>query len=361
MHSYKDNLLKQIDDESNEYETLQLIFVFIASFVFFKASMFLTRWYFFKKLRFLTTNFFEDKNKCIKRGVHQLHMEDNRKWRYTSDFISFLHSLLCFILVIIYIVHYFKDDVYFPDIYTHTMGVLFAVICGYILNDTTDLILNEISLRIIILLIHHLLFSLGCLYPIISKKYGGLVIIGLIMEGNSVFLHIRSLLKYNGYSRKDLSYKMVAMFNMLTCILFRLVPNLYMCFYCIINFNNFTISQAIIFCTIIFGLLIINVILTYKLLLADQFIKGGRKSKTPIDDGFDVTSSNSQTDFTSTNTTSNETTTTSTYNPRTSVSSDVKTVILTSSYSIPSSNSNYKETTTTTSSTGSETMTSRFK
>uniref|UniRef100_A0A0N5BU48 TLC domain-containing protein n=1 Tax=Strongyloides papillosus TaxID=174720 RepID=A0A0N5BU48_STREA len=81
-----------------------------------------------------------------------------------------------------FIIRYHNVNEYYPLIYTRPIGYFFCLIIGYLLCDTTELIANECSLRVIILVIHHLLFGMGCLYPLIIQKYGGLVVIRLFME-----------------------------------------------------------------------------------------------------------------------------------------------------------------------------------
>uniref|UniRef100_A0A0N5BZC6 TLC domain-containing protein n=1 Tax=Strongyloides papillosus TaxID=174720 RepID=A0A0N5BZC6_STREA len=81
-----------------------------------------------------------------------------------------------------FIIRYHNANEYYPLIYTCPIGSFFCLIFGYLLCDTTELVANEYSLRVIILVIHHLLFGMGCLYPLMKQKYGGLIVIGLLME-----------------------------------------------------------------------------------------------------------------------------------------------------------------------------------
>lgn len=159
------------------------------------------------------------------------------------------------------------------------------MIFGYTVNDTVDMIANEWSVRIIVLLFHHLLVSIASVYPIIIKKYGGVVVIGFIMEFNSIFLHIRSLLNYNGSSKKQLGYKMIAMINILTFIIFRIIPNSYLVYFCIRAIDIMLWYEVSMLFLVIFGLLFTNIILFYRLLAADGFIK----NRNPrFKDGFDI-------------------------------------------------------------------------
>lgn len=146
------------------------------------------------------------------------------------------------------------------------------MIFGYIISDSIDMIANEWSIRVLVLMFHHILVSIGCLYPILIKHFGGIVIIGFLMEVNSIFLHTRSLLNYSGYSKTKLSFKMLAFINILTFILFRFIPNLYLIYFITVITNNVPWWETFACCLVSIGLLTTNTVLFYRLLLADNFL-----------------------------------------------------------------------------------------
>ncbi|CEF64119.1 TRAM/LAG1/CLN8 homology domain-containing protein [Strongyloides ratti] len=327
------------------------------SFIFFKFASFLARWYFFRKAYFLTTNFFENKKKCIKSGKHDRHLEDNKEFKYVNDFISLIHSTMCTCSVAAFIVYYFNSCEYFPNVYYKPMGYLGSAIIGYIICDVTELVMNEISVRVFFLVLHHILFALGCLYPILRQKFGGVLILGLIMEGNSIFLHARSIVKCNGVKRDSIGYKMLALVNILTFILFRIGVNVYLCGYCIINYATNSLSETLIISTVIYGLMIANIFLFYKLLVADRIIRSGKKSS--IKNGFDDSNDSYETEtipISSTTKIQSITSSIKSNDSESSCSSIARTVIIPmSQYSIPSTNSEYSDTSSLTDSTYSKT------
>lgn len=159
------------------------------------------------------------------------------------------------------------------------------MIFGYTVSDTIDLFFNEWSLRIIVLLFHHALVVIASVYPILVKNYGGIIVIGFVMEFNSIFLHIRSLLNYNGCSKKNKKYKTVATLNILTFLIFRIFPNFYLIYYCLKATKVMLWFELLMLFTVIFGLFFTNIILLYRLLVADGFIKS---NKPRFKDGFDI-------------------------------------------------------------------------
>ena len=69
--------------------------------------------------------------------------------------------------------------------------------------------------------VHHFFAINGIGMTIYFQKYGAYSVLALMMEVNSVFLHMRALLQYCD-QRRSLMFKIVSIGNILTNILFRL-------------------------------------------------------------------------------------------------------------------------------------------
>uniref|UniRef100_A0AC34GQI3 TLC domain-containing protein n=1 Tax=Panagrolaimus sp. ES5 TaxID=591445 RepID=A0AC34GQI3_9BILA len=96
-------------------------------------------------------------------------------------------------------------------------GLLFSI--GYFFHDMQDMLQFEISRFTIELLLHHLssIFAFGV--AITSRKFVPFAYCALIMEANSIFLHIRTLMQLSKNSSKHIIfYKFIQLINVITFV-----------------------------------------------------------------------------------------------------------------------------------------------
>lgn len=72
--------------------------------------------------------------------------------------------------------------------------------------------------------IHHACLIIGCINVILSDRFAGFCMVGLLMEVNSLFLHARALLQYCN-KRRNIWFKIVSFGNVITNVVFRLGVN----------------------------------------------------------------------------------------------------------------------------------------
>ncbi|CEF64214.1 TRAM/LAG1/CLN8 homology domain-containing protein [Strongyloides ratti] len=154
------------------------------------------------------------------------HIPMHKKWRISNEYISLIHALICSVWAIFLIIKLSPGKDIFEFSYYSEMGHMFMMIFGYIISDSIDMIANEWSIRVLVLMFHHILVSIGCLYPILIKHFGGIVIIGFLMEVNTS--------------------KFIT--------------------------NNVPWWETFACCLVSIGLLTTNTVLFYRLLLADNFL-----------------------------------------------------------------------------------------
>uniref|UniRef100_A0A1I8B464 TLC domain-containing protein n=2 Tax=Meloidogyne hapla TaxID=6305 RepID=A0A1I8B464_MELHA len=78
---------------------------------------------------------------------------------------------------------------------------------GYLVHDFIDLVVNERSARIIELLFHHVVVLTGFMLTHITGQFLYIVVIGLLMEVNSIFLHTRSLMNLYRQKKNSTAFK----------------------------------------------------------------------------------------------------------------------------------------------------------
>lgn len=115
--------------------------------------------------------------------------------------------------------------------------VLVALLCqvyisfGYLAHDLIDLLINERSVRILELLFHHVIVIGAFLIALITNMFLGVVVLGLLMELNSIFLHSRSLLNLYRQPKDSTAFKFVALVNILTFVIFRIFISVYLLYW----------------------------------------------------------------------------------------------------------------------------------
>lgn len=106
---------------------------------------------------------------------------------------------------------------------------------GYLLHDLIDLLINERSARILELLFHHVVVIGAFLTTLVSDLFLGVVVFGLLMELNSVFLHTRSLMNLYGQPKTSTAFKFIALLNLATFLIFRMAVSVYLIYWQAVN------------------------------------------------------------------------------------------------------------------------------
>uniref|UniRef100_H2ZDH5 TLC domain-containing protein n=1 Tax=Ciona savignyi TaxID=51511 RepID=H2ZDH5_CIOSA len=115
----------------------------------------------------------------------------------------------------------------FPDMSEFTFSkhhaashFMICVCLGYFIYDTMDCLREPKVDKVI--LFHHFLGFLTCGTIIFSHRYATVLIVGMLGEVNSFFLHARQLMNLSRVSRDSLIYKLNCLINILTFIVFRI-------------------------------------------------------------------------------------------------------------------------------------------
>ncbi|CAF0775131.1 unnamed protein product [Rotaria sordida] len=150
---------------------------------------------------------------------------NNNNWLRQNTLLSFIHSSICSILIIIAIL---RAPEMFDDPLSHINFFNYTLICfsvGYFFWDFFDCLQNSTSSTFAIL-IHHITVITFFLHILIRTRNIGYGLYALSLEINSVFLHARRLLRwYSPISSSNNSKKILKLYidigNYITFILFR--------------------------------------------------------------------------------------------------------------------------------------------
>uniref|UniRef100_A0A914Y3W0 TLC domain-containing protein n=1 Tax=Panagrolaimus superbus TaxID=310955 RepID=A0A914Y3W0_9BILA len=143
------------------------------------------------------------------------------QYRLQNFTVSFIHSVMSATCALCFASFHteamFEQPMHW---YKHwaIYGLLFSL--GYFFHDMQDVLRFENSLITIqFTLLHHLSSSFAFVTAITSRKFVPFAYCALIMETNSIFLHIRALMQLSNNSSKHyIFYKFIQLINVITFV-----------------------------------------------------------------------------------------------------------------------------------------------
>ncbi|KAM3717095.1 TLC domain-containing protein [Dirofilaria immitis] len=215
-------------------------------------------------------------------------------WKSYSGFKQYrLHNLtLCFIhssisgmsSFVFSITHrqvMLKDTIHWYNPWAVQLPILSI---AYFICDAMDMLRHEISRWTIELLFHHVASAFFFAVAVLSHKFIPYAYWALLMEVNSIFLHLRSLMQITGYSiLKQRLFRIIRFINIITFILFRFAVQTWQINWAWINWHRFHIFYVGI--AFIGGgfFFIINTILFVRVLASDGYLGEFGRRHSAID------------------------------------------------------------------------------
>ncbi|XP_021033761.1 TLC domain-containing protein 2 [Mus caroli] len=145
------------------------------------------------------------------------------RWMWRNIFVSLIHSLLSGVgaLVGLWL---------FPQMVTDPINDhppwaqdLVAVSVGYFAADGVDMLWNQTLAQAWDLLCHHLAVVSCLSTAVVSGHYVGFSMVSLLLELNSICLHLRKLLLLS-HKAPSLAFRVSSWASLATLVLFRLLP-----------------------------------------------------------------------------------------------------------------------------------------
>ncbi|XP_036053951.1 TLC domain-containing protein 2 [Onychomys torridus] len=145
------------------------------------------------------------------------------RWMWRNIFVSLMHSLLSGsgALVGLWLYPQMVTD----PIHGHPSWavVLVAVSVGYFLADGVDMLWNQTLAQAWDLLCHHVVVVSCLSTAVLSGHYVGFAVVSLLLELNSICLHLRKLLLLS-HKTSSLAFRVTSWATLTTLALFRLLP-----------------------------------------------------------------------------------------------------------------------------------------
>ncbi|KAI1728335.1 TLC domain-containing protein [Ditylenchus destructor] len=261
----------------------------ILSLLLFGALQFAVRWYLFHKCTFRTFSYF--KTKFIRKKNKRRLVPDsqslqvippNKKWRISNEVVSLIHSVISGSWALYACLMFPKLISHMDTFVDQVPKSLIYLSFGYLVHDLIDLLINERSVRIIELLFHHVIVLTAFFTTLTTHQFLGVVMFGLLMELNSIFLHTRSLMNLYGQPKNSTAFKFVALLNIASFMVFRMAVSLYLLFWQITNALSMEWYLTIITFVVIVSLSITNTVLLYRVLAADGLLGTNRQRNSTI-------------------------------------------------------------------------------
>ncbi|KAJ1359171.1 hypothetical protein KIN20_017843 [Parelaphostrongylus tenuis] len=153
----------------------------------------------------------------------------NKKRIFSVRVVSFTHALLSSLGCIYSLLsdpNYFKDSY---DYKTDSAQYVFLFSMGYFIYDLLDMYIHGEAANSKEYLIHHSLVILVFSIILLTGKLFGFAMIGLLVEVQTVFLHLRTMVRLTGHTKRGTPfYDFLINANMICLFLFRHIPATYL-------------------------------------------------------------------------------------------------------------------------------------
>ncbi|KAM4797448.1 TLC domain-containing protein 2 [Rhinophrynus dorsalis] len=195
-------------------------------------------------------------------------------WKWRNIWTSFVHSLLTgsWALLGFYLHPEMAEDL----ISTHSRfsHSLVAVSIGYFIHDFLDMLKNQKIHQSWELLFHHTVVVTCFGISLLLHRYVGFAVVALLVEINSIFLHLRQILLMANLL-KTTFYRLNSLLNLGTYIIFRISTLAWMTRWLVLNRDNIPLLTYTIGSVGMAIMTVMNIVLFYRLLRSD-FLKSTR-------------------------------------------------------------------------------------
>ncbi|XP_061775166.1 TLC domain-containing protein 2 [Nerophis ophidion] len=216
--------------------------------------------------------------RLVNTGVGRLPVPDSArknatKWRNIST--SFVHSLVtaiwalfCFILQ----PHMAEDLIETHSVFSHAL-VSFSI--GYFIYDLLDMVTYQKISQSWELGLHHVVVITCFGLSVATHLYIGFAVVALLVEINSVFLHLRQMLRMSNMA-VGTAYRVNSMVNLGTYVVFRINTLAWMTRWLVLNRDKVPLLSYTLGSVGLAVMTVMNIVLFYRLLRSD-FLKGSAR------------------------------------------------------------------------------------
>uniref|UniRef100_A0A1B6CUI8 TLC domain-containing protein n=1 Tax=Clastoptera arizonana TaxID=38151 RepID=A0A1B6CUI8_9HEMI len=218
-----------------------------------------------------TTLLFFINNAYLLNAIIPLSATSNKhqEWKWRNIANSLIHSSVTGIgaCISLYMTPEFHEDLI--SYWTPSAHCLIAFSIGYFIYDLIDMGLNDRKSKTFELMAHHTLV-ISCFFLSLSTyRYTGFTLMALLVEVNSIFLHIRQLMIIQCWSRQDHLYRLNNTFNLGTFVVFRILVMGWMTRWLLQNRDLLSLSAYRLGGLTLGVIMVMNIILFMRILKSD--------------------------------------------------------------------------------------------
>nr|XP_045583305.1 TLC domain-containing protein 2-like isoform X2 [Procambarus clarkii] len=197
-------------------------------------------------------------------------------WKWKNTGVSLTHSLITgpWSLYCFYEHPKLAEDLI--NTYTSSSHILISFSVGYFIHDFLDMALCHRKRSSYELMVHHACVISCFGLSVWSAMFLGYAVVALFVEVNSIFLHVRQLLIITGVSREEPKYRLNAMLNIATFVVFRIAVLGWMTRWIVLHKDNLSLSVYTLGSVGLAIIMLMNTVLFFRICNVD-FRK--RKSK----------------------------------------------------------------------------------
>ncbi|XP_060928880.1 TLC domain-containing protein 2 [Limanda limanda] len=219
--------------------------------------------------------------RLVNSGVSTLPMPESAvrnawKWRNIStsgvhSFITAIWAVLCFFRH----PQMAEDLIETYSVFSHAL-VSFSI--GYFIYDFIDMVLNQKLNQSWELLFHHVVVISCFGFSVVSGHYVGFAVVALLVEINSIFLHLRQLLRMANIAAGTL-YRVNSIINLGTYVVFRINTLAWMTRWLVLNRDKVPLLAYTLGSVGMAIMTVMNIVLFYRLLRSDFLKNSTRETK----------------------------------------------------------------------------------
>ncbi|XP_030260651.1 TLC domain-containing protein 2 [Sparus aurata] len=219
--------------------------------------------------------------RLVNAGVRKLPMPESacrNAWKWRNIATSFVHSFITAIwAVLCFFLHpqMAEDLIETHSVFSHAL-VSFSI--GYFIYDFCDMVFNQKLSQSWELLFHHLVVITCFGLSVLSCHYVGFAVVALLVEINSVFLHLRQMLRMASIAKGTL-YRVNSMINLGTYVVFRINTLAWMTRWLVLNRDKVPLLAYTLGSVGMAIMTAMNIVLFYRLLRSDFLKSSTRETK----------------------------------------------------------------------------------
>ncbi|XP_073985526.1 TLC domain-containing protein 2-like isoform X2 [Rhodnius prolixus] len=200
------------------------------------------------------------------------------KWRNTAN--SLIHSFItgCGACLCFWWTPAMREDLIVPNTMASHLLISFSI--GYFIYDLIDMAVNDRKSKTYELIVHHFMVISCFTVSMTQHRYAGYTLMALLVEVNSVFLHVRQLMIMGKISKNAAVYRINNSFNLGTFVVFRVLTLGWMTRWLLQHRSDLATSHFYIAGISLAVIMAMNTILLQRLLNADY----RQCQKPPVND-----------------------------------------------------------------------------